>query len=295
MKGVACARRKDLMEGKAILSTRQAAMKCLGCGAENPAGVRLCRSCGKPLVLQKEGEKTSTYSNGQTAKGDRTLAGYTKLKSDGPVDYKDIPSRMKIDYQHDIRDSAQKSLDGLQSLLSHLRRPQMNIDELLLEAANMIWRQLGIDNVAIGLRDPKDGIYKYRTMVGFRDDAIEAHRQIAYRKEQFFADGQFIGTDISKYSRLYLAEDNVLTEEERKAFNRPGLLTMRRRTALDSLEGDYIDTRIYGTSDELLGWIEVSGTRLMKLPDAATVRWIETIASIIGAALMYQDARKGLK
>jgi len=166
----------------------------------------------------------------------------------------------------------------------------LDVDKLLNEAAEFIQRQFGIDNVAIGLKDPRDGLYKYRAMVGFRDDALEAHKKIAYRKEQFFEDNEFHGVSISKYSRIYMAEDNVLTEAERGAYNRPALLGMKRKDSTDGLEGDYIDTGIYGRGDELLGWIEFSGTRSMKLPDIVTIRGVETIASIIAAAIIYTKA-----
>lgn len=210
---------------------------------------------------------------------------------DATVDHRYIPGKMKLDYLHSIRDTNMKRLDGLQSLLVHFASAQLNIDALLQEAASLITRQAMIDSVSIGLRDPKDGLYRYRAMSGFRDDAIEAHKRIAYRKEQFFDDSEFIGADISRQSRLYLAEDNLLTESEQKAFNRPVLLTMKRRTATESLEGDYIDVRILGAFDDLLGWIEISGTRTMQLPDTAAIRWVEVIASIIGAAVMYKTAR----
>jgi len=223
----------------------------------------------------------------------RYLSGQEKPGGGEHVDYKTIPSKMKMEYLHGIGDLSQRRLDGLQTLLAHLRKPKMNIDELLQEAANMISKQFAIDNVSIGLRDHKDGLYRYRAMVGFREDAIEAHKKIAYRKEQFYADSQFVGNDISKLSRLYLAEDNLITGDEEKAFNRPALLSMKRRTASESLEGDYIDTKIHGFYDELLGWIEISGTRTMQLPDSTTIRWIETVASIIGAALILQKAREG--
>jgi hypothetical protein len=198
---------------------------------------------------------------------------------------------MKLDYMHGVRDVNQKRLDALQSLLAHFRAPQLNIEALLQDAATLIARQAMIDSVSIGLRDPKDGLYRYRAMVGFRDDAVEALKRIAYRKEQFFNDPEYVGTDISKQSRLYLAEDNVILASEQKAFNRPVLLTMKRRTATDSLEGDYLDVKIWGAFDDLLGWIEISGTRTMQLPDIESIRWIETVASIVGAAVMYKSAR----
>jgi hypothetical protein len=78
-----------------------------------------------------------------------------------------------------------------------------------------------------------------------------------------------------------------------KAFNRPGLLTATRSTDSDSLEGDYIDVKILGVNDDLLGWIEISGTRTMKLPDATTLRWVEAIGSIIAAAITVRESSKG--
>ncbi len=212
-----------------------------------------------------------------------------KPRTPDKVDHRDIPGRLRIEYMHGTRDPVQKALDGVTGLLRHFQKPQINIDELLKEAAELIQRQFGIDNVAIGLRDPRDGLYRYKTLVGFREEAIDGHKRIAYKAEQFYGTSEFTGYDISKMSRLYLDEDSVLTEEERRAYNRPALLTMRRRTTYDSLEGDYLDTKILGPNDKLLGWIEISGTRLMKLPDPVTIRWVEAIASIIAAALISQD------
>lgn len=184
-----------------------------------------------------------------------------------------------------MKDHNQKTLEGVQTLLSRFEESNLDIDGMLNGAANLISRQFWIDNVAIGLRDPQDGLYKYRAMTGFRPDALEAHKKITYRREQFGENGEFHGVAISKYSRIYLAEDNPLSEDELKAYNRPTLLTTRRRNPTDSLEGDYIDVGIIGQNDELIGWIEISGTRTMKLPDATTIRWVEVIASILAAAL----------
>lgn len=268
------------------------AVKCASCGVENPNGVRVCPKCSEPLVHPPQTAKTVSSLKEPARRGDAGPADHTKVTSYERVSYKDIPDKISFDYRHGVGDPNQKALDGLQSLLSHLRDPQINIDDMLLEAANFISRQFRIETVTIGLRDPKDGLYRYRAMVGLRDDAIKGHEQIEYRREEFFDDELFKGYDISKHSRLYLAEDNVLTEKERNAFNRPVLLTMKRTSTSDTMEGDYIDTRIWGTKDELLGWIEISGTRTMKLPDAATIKWVETVALIIGAALISIGSRK---
>ena len=202
--------------------------------------------------------------------------------------YGTISEKLKFEYSHGAVDPVHRSQEGIQSLLVHFRKPKIDIDGLLAEAANLISRQYGIADVAIGLRDPKDGLYRYKAMVGFRNHAIEAHKMIAYTKEQFYDGCEFKGSDISRYSRIYLEEDNVLTEGEMKAYNRPALLAKRRHNATESLEGDYIDVKILGRGEDLLGWIELSGTRAMKLPDITTVKWVEVIASIIAAALVNQ-------
>jgi hypothetical protein len=196
-----------------------------------------------------------------------------------------IPDKLKFDYIHGALEPVYRSLEGIQSLLRHLRGSKVEIDALLQEAANLISRQYGIAEVAIGLRDPKDGLYRYRAIAGFRNHAAAGHKALAYTKDQFYDGSEFNGSDISKYSRIYLEEDNVPTEEEKKAYNRPALFARRRPSETDSLEGDYIDVRILGEGEDLLGWIEMSGTRTMKLPDISTIRWVEVIASIIAVAL----------
>jgi hypothetical protein len=265
--------------------------KCSHCGIENPDGVYLCKNCGRLLAVKLGETEKRSATKRRSGNGNRFRQD-SHLPGDVLVSYRTIPGKMKLEYEHSVIDANLKCLDGLQSLLASVRKPEKNIDELLQEAAGLISRQLGIENVAIGLRDPKDGLYRYRAMVGFREDALEAHKHIAYTKSQFYDDKQFVGSDISKFSRLYLNEDNVLTEEELKAFNRPGLLGAKRTTDSDSLEGDYIDVRILGVNDALLGWIEISGTRTMKLPDSATLRWVETIGSVIAAALTVKGFSK---
>ena len=228
-------------------------MKCLGCGTENPDQARLCRVCGRPLKTLHDNLRARGELAGQVETPEKERAAPKRFTVQPTIDHRTIPDKIKLDYSHGIRDPTLKTLEGVQILLSHFQGSHMDIDKLLSEAAEFISRQFGIDNVAIGLRDPKDALYRYRAMVGFRGDALEAHKKIAYKKEQFFEDDEFHSVKISKYSRIYLAENNVLTEEERGAYNRPALLTM-------------------------------------KLPDVTTIRWVEVIASIIAAALACSEA-----
>jgi hypothetical protein len=205
------------------------------------------------------------------------------------MDHRTIPDRMRFDYAHFVADPVLRSQEGLMGLLGRMRERKVDLDALLEDAANMISRQYMIADVAIGLKD-SDGLYRYKALAGFRENAAEAHKALAYSKDTFYEGGGFHGHDISKFSKIYLEEDNAVTEEEKVAYSRPGLFDKKRRTPTESLEGDYIDIRMLGPEDDLLGWIEISGTRTMKLPDMATLRWIELIASIIAAAVVSQGA-----
>lgn len=153
------------------------------------------------------------------------------------------------------------------------------------QVADTIRTQFGIDNVAIGFKSPEDGKYRYVVLAGFREEAARARMKLEYTIDDFYKNGAFNGTFISKYTKIFLAEDNEYRDLERVAYNRPLLLGLKRRSLNDSLEADYFDSFIMGTEDELLGWIEISATRTGKLPDAVTIRWVETAASLIGATL----------
>lgn len=208
------------------------------------------------------------------------------------VDHRDIPHRLKFEYSHKLKDPTQKSLEALQSLLEYFTKPVMDSRELMKQVAETICKQFGIDNCAVGIKSAEDGMFKYVILAGFREEAAENQKKLSYTYDQFTQSGEFNGTMISRYTKIYLAEDNEYRGIEKLAYNRPLLLGLRRRSLNDSLEADYIDTYIYGQNEELLGWIEISGTRTGKLPEAATIRWIEAAAAVISAAIRCEQTRK---
>lgn len=212
-------------------------------------------------------------------------------KPPAKIDHNDIARKMKLDYLHGSRDKNERALEGILSLLSHFQKPQMDLNALLLDAANIIQKQLGIANVGIGLKNASDGLFRYQVLVGFRQETEAIEKKLAYTEKQFSDDTEYKGTMISKISKLYLAEDLPYKEGEIESYDRSALLGMRRLSPSDSLEADYIDIWIQGVNGKLLGWIEISGTRTAKLPDVLTIRQIEIIASIIGAALVQRGAR----
>jgi len=192
---------------------------------------------------------------------------------------------MRLDYSYAKGDRNLRIMDAVQSLFFHLHAGKVDTKSLLNDAANLINRQFSIREVAIGLKSGADGKYRYEALVGYRKESEEAHRKLAYSYNEMYDEAKYKGTVLSKYTRLFLAEDEPYAPGEETTYSRPMMLKLRRKAIEDSIEGDYLDTNIYGSGDDLLGWIEISGTNGWKLPDITTIKWIEVIACVIGSAL----------
>jgi len=195
----------------------------------------------------------------------------------------DVAKKLKFDYTYGSKDNVDRTLSSLEPLYAVYRKPRMKARDLLEETARIIYKQLRIREVSIGLRDPKDGLYKYQAMAGMRTGKWQAHGKLAYTKEDFFGNDKWKGTAISKYTKILLAEDSPYDEGEEDTYDRQEMLTSKRHNLDDSIEGDYLDVMILGLNDDLIGWIEISGTWTSKIPDPLTIRLLELIACTLGA------------
>lgn len=261
-------------------------MRCTICGTENPGSAGRCRNCGKPLFAPPAIRgPTNTAS-------DRFK--HAAPRQDTPAtltDHTEVGRRMRFNYAHGYKDAIAKELETIQVILEHFEKRPVESDVLMKDSANLICKQFGIANAAIGLRDP-DGMYRYKIMVGLRPEIMEAQAKLAYTEKQFGEESEYIGTKISKFTKVYLEEDIIPDRPDSELYNRPSLLGSRRVSAESCLEGDYIDYHIFGVNSELLGWIETGGTRAGKMPDTTTIRLIEIMASMIGVALSTPEITK---
>ncbi|UCE91872.1 MAG: hypothetical protein JSV90_01615 [Methanobacteriota archaeon] len=204
----------------------------------------------------------------------------------------EVERKLKMEYLYGQKDIYRRSLDGVQSLMEQLREPQLDIKAMMQQVADLIARQFWIREVTVGSKDPVDGKLKYDVASGLREEARAALASIEYTERDFVNTGNYRGRSISKYTKLYLAEDMPYTDDEKGTFSRPILLQSRRRSLDECLEGDYFDIHILGERDRLLGWIETSGTRDGRFPDSVTMRWMELLAMILGAAMTKDNARR---
>ncbi len=207
------------------------------------------------------------------------------------VSAKDVVMKMKLDYSRGVKDQTTKGLEAVCRLCWEFERPRLDPEGFMREVADMVLRLFSIESVGIGTRDPADNLYKYRVIAGLDKEIEDGYKKLRYTKEQLLAPSTYPSYEISRHTRLFLAEDHPYAEGEEFTYRRPGMLGMKRRTVTDSLEADYLDFLFYDANGEVLGFIETSGTRMKRLPDAATIKWIELIAGILG--IVVQRERTG--
>ncbi len=258
-------------------------MKCQFCGAENIRSHGPCRICGKPLGDFGSSLRSREAGDQRTASTPTRDASYNQRT--GRLTTEEIARGLHMEYAQWSKDSSQKIMEEIQELLTVARADKLEITSLLDKAANIIHQQFRLRWVAVGTRSARDGLYRYDSFVGLREDAVKARKHQSFKREDFNGTGSYIGRQISDMTMLYLEEDKPYTDGAEGTFNRPALMHSVRRSPQDSLEADFIEVHMLGGKDNLLGWIEASGTIIGKLPDINSIRWIELIASIIGVAL----------
>lgn len=203
----------------------------------------------------------------------------------------DIARNLRLEYQYNRKDASCRILDKMHPIIAQLQDPhRLDVDRFLGDVAMMINKEFRIREVTIGLRSPADGLYRYVAMAGLRPDAWKAHSDIEYTLRDFTDPSTFKGRPISSLTFVFLAEDTPYREGEEDTFNRRILLEAKRKSVDESIEGDYLDVNILDEDGELVGWIEISGTREARFPDPVTIKWIEHIGQIIGIALAYVKA-----
>ena len=203
-----------------------------------------------------------------------------------------IKRKMWMDYQYASTNPANEHLDCISELLGRLTDPEQELEEFLQHVADSISARLYIKEVTIGVKSPEDGLYRYVAQSGLKDEAWEEHKKLAYVYEQFVDTQQYKYKQISKYTKLYLIEDNPYAAGEERTYDQSLRLQSSRKALDDSLEGDYLDISVLGKNDELLGWIEISGLKTGKLPDTQTIKCLEMIACVVGVALTHARKKK---
>jgi len=260
-------------------------LKCPDCGSQNAPGAKTCHSCGKDI-------RTTPSSGVSEELNQRVSRILDRMPPSGRIDPRDVAQRLRLDYSSMHREPTARTVEAMCALMNYFHKPQIDTRKMMEEAAAQIQKLFSVREVGIGLKSPTDGIYRYEVLLGHRPDAEAATRRIQYTEADLWDDKKYKSTIISKLTRLFLAEDSPYTNNEKDSYSRPFMLQSKRTSLDESVEGDYIDVIIPGLGGETLGWIEISGTRIGKLPDPMAIRWIEALATMIGTAIVCNDVRR---
>lgn len=209
----------------------------------------------------------------------------------GSVSPEAVANRIRIEYQHGSLKPEIKVLESLQKIISDCQSPHLSMNAFLNAVAQYIYRQLNIHSLSIGIRSDSDGKFHYVAFAGLRKQAEDTLKNCVYSREDFLDPKKYPSFSISKYTKLFLAENNPYAPGEEESYNRPLMLTQSRSSFDDTIEGDYLDIMIVNNKQEITGWIEISGTKQGKLPDATTIYWLELVGSLIGMILAVKDFR----
>ncbi len=201
--------------------------------------------------------------------------------------------RLRQEYAGFVKDPRFSILDALNEFLIDVADRKLTEQEILDRTAKLIFKHFSIKEVAIGTKSASDGLYRYAAMCGMRESVWESHKQLSYQLADFSDSKKWRGTDVSAQTRLFLAEENPYHAGEETTYSRHLMQASKRKAVDESIEGDYLDIHSMGPGNELLAWIEISGTWNNKMPNAFVVRGIELVASVLG--LLLHAKRLGTK
>lgn len=244
----------------------------------------------EPRATKSDLEKSPSRSPGDPSNSNSSQINKSTVDQLKGFDHREVARKLKQDYANGARDPSMRHLGALHSLVKYLMQADPKLDEMLQQTAKLIYTQFNIKEVSIGLRDTSDGLFKYVAQYGMRADVWAAHDKLTYTYDNLTDTRKYKPVTISHYTQLFLAEDNPYGSDEMDTFSEHMMKQSKRKSATDSIEGDYIDVFLYGPQDDILGWIEISGTWDGRIPDASSLRCLEIVASILGIAVTRHNA-----
>ncbi|MBN1677251.1 MAG: hypothetical protein JW880_01800 [Candidatus Thermoplasmatota archaeon] len=189
-----------------------------------------------------------------------------------------LRQHIEAKYRPVAMNDREKLMEALVGLMEHGRDQRESLHSFLDQAAHLISRLLGFDEVVIGLYDREEKDYYHEVVLGYQNDIAAELRRLRYSHEDLVGQRKFQSVRIGKLSEFNPVEG--LPESERKLLSGPFTGTDVRRALDEFHRGDFIDTWMRDPRKNLVGWIGVSHPRNARLPPKISVLWLELIASI---------------
>ena len=200
---------------------------------------------------------------------------------------REIETNIRRDYVQYLDDN-QKFLDRIQKFII-LAKEGAELKELLKEAILTIQWVSSFREATITLRSKDDGLFRYVEMAGFTHEAEMALKRVSYAYNDVFDMKSYPAVTISKYTRLFLAETKPYKEGEEGTYNRPSMRNNSRTSHDELMEGDYFEINMFGIKGELLGWIELSGTKDSRMPSMQSLKWLEHLSIVLSSFIQQNN------
>ena len=209
-----------------------------------------------------------------------------------PLDLKFV-SFLRTRYSPVPKNDQEKIIEGIQSFLLSTKDKNANLKTVLDNAARTIYRLFEFKEIAIGLKNTDDGLYRYEVTLGFRHEAELAYKRLVYTYDEMVSAEKYPFVNLSKTTE-YCTSEGMKSDkkEDLISYNRPQVISLQRDSMERFIEGDYIEINIYGYDKELIAWIELANTKNGMLPDRTNLKWIELIGSIIGTVIQREISEK---
>jgi len=188
------------------------------------------------------------------------------------------------------KDDQEKFIDNILTLIEMGHDRRQPLRSTLDFAAKMIFKLFDFHEIGIGLKNRKDGMYRYEILFGFRKEVEENFRKLKYTYEDMVSNERFPFIKTGRLSELDPVEG--LPEREADLFNRPYQLSVERKTPDEFHESDYFDVWMLTHNREIVGWFELAGPMNDKLPPRTNLRWIELIATICSSIVVQKWAEE---
>lgn len=251
-------------------------INCPKCGKNNTDNARICFSCREPL----QGEKDGLDSRNPVGNKEVNLQALQGMLS----------STFRTKYSKVPQDEEERIIDRIEKFLLKNISSRQPISSILKEAGILISRTFGFTEISMGLRDPKDGLYKYEAFIGLRPETEHAYKKLAYTYDDMMNTNKFPRICINEYCDLFLGEFKPYQDGEEETFGRPSLLgSCERKSPEAMIEGDYICTYMYGHENLLIGWFELARTRDEKMPARKALKWLELFTIILGKIIYERE------
>lgn len=204
-----------------------------------------------------------------------------------PQMVREIESVMKKQYNDSNLNDDLSFTVNLQKFIHSLANKSASEQEVLRETVRFIYHTFGFKEIAVPLRSPMDGKFRYEAFLGLAREVEHSYKSLSYDHAVVFDDDTYPGARLSKFTELMFAELEAYSEGEEKTYNRPSKLNETRKSANDMLEGDYYAVYLYGPSDDIFGWLELSATKDGKFPSIKTIRQLELFSTVV-SLILYQ-------